>query len=194
MNTDKRRFIIATAIMSLLVLLVSWFHVIPNHAAVTRINDRIDQLEERSSQITLLHQRNDQFSEALDRSLDTEATFKAIPGSPGHAELMRRLSMNIRPDEVIDQTFTAGRPSPVKILEADGIHTMPLTVEMVADFPSIFSLIRTVESQDRLVRISSLRIDRIPDERSDNPQSRLAEATIQLDAIYASQPEQEGAR
>ena len=79
-------------------------------------------------------------------------------------------------------------------LKDDGIHTMPLTVEMVADFPSIFSLIRTVESQDRLVRISSLRIDRIPDERSDNPQSRLAEATIQLDAIYASQPEQEDVR
>ena len=58
----------------------------------------------------------------------------------------------------------------------------PLAVTLLADFDSIFSVIQSVESMDRLVRISSIRVTR--KEAEADVSAPALEAAIGLHAMY----------
>ena len=64
----------------------------------------------------------------------------------------------------------------------DGFSIQPLAVTLHADFNSIFSVIQNVESMNRLVRVSSIRMTR---KESESEESAPAlQAAIGLHAMY----------
>ncbi len=139
----------------------------------------------------LLHQKGENYDaqarriatlteqvEQMTRRVETE--LKAIPQTPGIADLMRRLSMPVDGVHVYDQTFTAGDPREAVPGGDLSILVQPLKVEMEARFDSIFALIRVAESMDRLLRVSSINIavDRT------NTEGTIAIASIVLESVF----------
>lgn len=130
-----------------------------------------------------------------------EREHKHIPPSADTHEVITTLSVPINADAVQEPTFTTGTPAPA--LQDDQSPTVwlaPLGVTMRADFDAIFSILRTAERMDRLVRIRSLQLT-VPSNRStrrggaggaggaDDPASaadpsKSLVATLDLEVLY----------
>ena len=98
---------------------------------------------------------------------------------------MRKLSFNVDDFSVRDQTLTAGAEGEAVQGVPTSEKALPLTVQMQANFDSIFALIRIAESMDRLVRVTSIHVH--SEEEDEMAAMRgLLNATIVLEAIYDS--------
>ena len=96
------------------------------------------------------------------------------------SRIVQALSLEVDGLRVLDQSFTAGTTSmkPPK----DGFAVQPLAVTLHADFDSIFSVVQNVESMNRLVRVSSIRLTR--SESAADSTAPALEAAIGLHAMY----------
>ena len=110
---------------------------------------------------------------------------KEIPLEADMAGLMAGLTIPVDHKTLIDQQFTAGQPVVVNTVPDQTIEALPLKVEMLASFGTVYSLIETVESMNRLVRISSLQLERSEED------DQLLVADIELQAIFEVDPPQE---
>lgn len=111
---------------------------------------------------------------------------KFIPEQADIASIIRRLSLPVDGNTVLDQTFTTGASNPA--IPGDDKATVeltPLTVDMEANFDSVFALIRAAESMDRLIRVSNIRLECNRDkERNDYDGKPLLRASVGLEAVY----------
>jgi hypothetical protein len=68
-------------------------------------------------------------------------------------------------------------------------QALPLTVDMVARFDAVFALLRAAESQEHLVRVSSVNMEASRDDAQAVP---LVTASVRLEAVFEPLRAQEG--
>jgi|TARA_B100000959_G_scaffold262505_1_gene301006 Tfp pilus assembly protein PilO len=182
MTASRERWMLFGAFV-LTVLFVCFF-IVPNYqnvqsasSSALELENRIKQLERRQVEV----EKMSQDFLALEKQAQSEC--KWVPTSPDTAQIVKALSLEVDGQYVHDQSFTAGASSP-KLEQEDGFSIQPLAVTLHADFNSIFSVIQNVESMNRLIRVSSLRITSKDIEKDgDLP---VLEAAIGLHAMYDS--------
>ncbi|MHC5026977.1 MAG: type 4a pilus biogenesis protein PilO [Planctomycetota bacterium] len=164
----------------------------PRITEVRRIDDRIAELK---TKIHGLSDQTDEIELLADRiaTLDERvAGLRDIPRQPQNAELIRRLSVPVDGLVVQEQTFSAARATKAVPGSELPYKSIPVTIEMVSTFDSIFAIVQAAESMSRLVRVASVRIDH--DVRS-GPQDEVSDflsATLVLEAIYEPATAAEG--
>jgi len=164
-----------------LTILFVCFFILPNYKSTdqavietVKLEARIEQLELRQFEVEQM--RVDY--QSLKHQVSEEC--KIVPTTPDISQIVQALSLEVDGHEVLDQSFTAGSASmkPTTV----GFSVQPLAVTLHAQFDSIFSVIQDVESMNRLVRVSSLRVTR-KETQSDEFAPAL-EAAIGLHAMY----------
>jgi hypothetical protein len=167
-----------------LAAIVAWLIIWPNYREAAHVKQRIVELERKiaghGEQTIAITSLSNEVSNAR-RRMETE--LKIVPSSPDVADLIRKLSLPVDGANVIDQTFTAGSPVDVNAGEAGSAKAMPLMVELAATFDSVFALLRSAESMNRLLRVASVKVvcKRNDDKFTDIP---VLQASLGLEAIY----------
>ena len=185
----NRYLFITMMLICLAVLVGGGFFVIPayhrtsqNKARIANLQSKISGLAGQTVAVTQLADEVSVMNERRDLEL------KGIPEVADMATLMRKLSMPVDGITVRDQTFTAGSPNPATQDEEDTAQAMPLTIDMVGRFDSVYALIQAAESMNRLLRVTSLRMEVEPE--LENAEVRFITASVSLDAIF--EPVNEG--
>jgi Tfp pilus assembly protein PilO len=158
------------------------FFIVPNYNIVTHasseadvLEDRIEQLQRRQVEVEQMHR------DFLEMQQKVQDKCKKVPTSPDMSQIVKSLSLEVDGRHVLDQSFTAGSITSHQKLE-NVFEVQPLAVTLHADFGSIFTVIENVESMDRLVQISSVRVSR--KEADADETSPILEAAIGLHAMY----------
>lgn len=147
---------------------------------VRTLEAKVERLDQATSQVEQLAEDLGSVQQQINNDL------KIIPDQADIASIIRNLSLPVDGDTVVDQTFTTGASNPaVADDDAATVELTPLTVDLKANFDSVFALIRAAESMDRLIRVSRLRVecDRDKDVRDLNGNPLLT-ASVGLEAIY----------
>jgi hypothetical protein len=180
MTASRERWMLFGAFI-LTVLFVCFF-IVPNYqnatfasAGAIELELRIEQLERRQVEVEKMHQD----FVAIKNKIQSECKF--VPTSPDTAQIVKALSLEVDGQYVLDQSFTTGTSS-AKLQEDGGFSVQPLAVTLHADFDSIFSVIENVESMNRLIRVSSLRITAKDVEK--DGEVPILDAAIGLHAMY----------
>ncbi len=151
--------------------------------AVADLNRRSAGLSSTTSEVEALAR---QVQAMGDRVRDD---FKQIPDQANLADVMRTLSLPVDGQSVADQTFTAGTPGDALTDAAGGamhLRIMPLTIDMQATFESVYAVLEATESMPRLIRVSSLHMNFKRDPKTEHVQRPLIEASLGLEAVFAS--------
>lgn len=160
-------------------LLLVW----PAYRAATALDRQSEVLRNKGENYDLQARRIASLTTQLDEMTHRVDTgLKVIPGSSDIAGLMRTLSMPVDGLHVHDQTFTAGDIGDAVPGGELSARVQPLTVEMVAKFDTIFTLIRKAESMSRLLRIASITI--VTEHRPEYEDLTVAKASIVLEAVF----------
>lgn len=146
------------------------------HDEIDRLHNRIDRLSEETEEVQALAQQLDERKQIVGRDL------REIPPTPEIEKLIRQLSLRIDGYRVVDQTFNTGQESTFERVSDGTIGVLPLTVGMIADFDSIFALLRATESNQRLIRLVSVRMERDPEYEN------LLTTTIGVEAVFSQPP------
>lgn len=152
---------------------------------ITDLQRRIDDLSGQTEQVAHLAGQVEVARGHVQNEL------KIITEKPELADVIRRLSLKVDGATVLDQSFAAGTETDAAIGRPELARAMPLTVELEARFDSVFALLRAAETMGRLVRISSVQLSC---NRLTDVEPPIIEATLGLDAIYASSTTDEGDR
>lgn len=159
----------------------------PTYRDAQELRDEAQTLEQRVEGLeTATNEVERLATELASVQQQINGDLKIIPEQADIASIIRRLSLPVDGDTVVDQTFTTGSSNPaIPEDEKSTVELTPLTVDMKANFDSVFALVRAVEMMDRLIRVSSVRIecDREKDLR-DFDGNPLINATVGLEAIY----------
>ena len=165
----------------ILTVLFATFFILPNYQNAqlsftesSVLEDRIEQLERRQAEVNRLRAAID----SIETQIETDC--KQVPESPDMSSIVQALSLDVDGKSVIDQSFTAGVAP--KEIQGDHFAMQPLAVSMKADFDSIYSIVESVESMNRLVRVASIRMTRR--EKEANVEQPFLEAAIGLQALY----------
>ena len=140
------------------------------------LRDKGENYDLQARRIATLTTQLDEIRHRVDSGL------KLIPDSSDLAGLMRTLSLPVDGVYVHDQTFTAGDVREAVPGGEISARVQPLTVEMVARFDTIFTLMREAESMARLLRIASVSI--VTDNRPEFEDLAVAKASIILEAVF----------
>jgi hypothetical protein len=181
---SNRNLVWAVVGVVALAAIVAWVIIWPNYREAAEVKQRIVELERKiaghGEQSIAIASLSSEVNNAR-RRMETE--LKVMPASPDVADLIRKLSLPVDGANVIDQTFTAGSPVDVNIGDAGSAKAMPLMVELAATFDSVFALLRSAESMDRLLRIASVKVvcKRTDDKITDIP---VLQASLGIEAIY----------
>jgi Tfp pilus assembly protein PilO len=114
---------------------------------------------------------------------------KAIPASADVASLIGRLSLPVDGTIVVDQTFTRGSVGPAIAGDDGPLRVMPVTIDMEATFDSLFAVLRSAESMQRLIRIATLRMNFERDEKTEHIDVPRVRASMSLEAVFEAPPE-----
>jgi Tfp pilus assembly protein PilO len=157
------------------------FLIVPNYNNAESASIESSKLEAKIQQLTLRQAEVETMRLDYQASKDhVNSNCKLVPASPDMSRIVQALSLEVDGLKVLDQSFTAGNTSMKTPM--DGFSVQPLAVTLHADFDSIFSVIQNVESMNRLVRVSSIRLTR---RESDADSTAPAlEAAIGLHAMY----------
>tara|TARA_B100000959_G_scaffold196610_1_gene205583 strand:- start:73 stop:630 length:558 start_codon:yes stop_codon:yes gene_type:complete len=162
------------------VLFVCFF-IVPNYKSADQasiegsfLEARIQKLELRQAEVEKM--RIDY--EDIKQQINEEC--KLVPSTPDMSKIVQALSLEVDGFNVLDQSFTAG--STTMKQSGEGFSVQPLAVTLHANFSSAFSVIQNVESMNRLVRVSSIRLTRKESEQDIT--APLLEAAIGLHAMY----------
>ena len=157
------------------------FFIVPNYQSAEHASKESSNLETRIQKLELRQVEVEQMRiDYRDLKQQVQGECKLVPTSPDMSKIVQALSLEVDGQNVLDQSFTAGNTS--MQTPTDGFSVQPLAVTLHADFESIFSVIQNVESMNRLVRVSSIRMTRKESE-SDVSEPAL-EAAIGLHAMY----------
>ncbi len=176
--TRERWMLFGTFVLS--VLFVCFF-IVPNYQNADRATEETSNLEARIQQLELRQAEVEKMRteyQALRQQVNSDC--KRVPSTPDMSQIVQALSLEVDGQKVLDQSFTSGN-STLKTAK-DEFSVQPLAVTLNADFESIFSVIQDVESMNRLVRVSSVRVTR---REAEADQSLPAlEAALGLHAMY----------
>ncbi len=173
---------IAVLVMFLLAGLGEFLFVWPAYSDAADLDARTADLRVKGQNYTALSDMIQKLkAEVAQATQHVKTDLKQIPDSPDVAGLIGILSMPREETTVRDQTFTAGQPKEAAPGTDVSVLARPLTVEMVARFDAIFALIRTAESMDRLVRVTSLEL---VCKRNKDQGEPFAKVSVVLEAIF----------
>ena len=209
--TTRTKVVLFTLGLFTLAALGVGFVIWPNYAESKRLNNQITNLYARMNSFARQAEKVDALAREV-RQLERQikAELKVIPESPDAELLIGKLSLPIDGRTIQDQTFTTGQAGPAvgRGVHAAGVHAagrgvlplaaeapgtdiaaqaLPLSVEMQAQFEAVFATLRLAETMDRLVRVTSVRVERDPQARAkeeDWVNQPLLLATIGLDAVF----------
>ncbi len=177
----EHRPLLAAAVVALVGICAARFIVHPLHARADELNLEHQSLLQRiagwpGEEAVLAPLR----AEIARRERIISSEQQPVPDQPDLAGLIRRLSLDIDGKRVVDQTFVAGRRGPAATGAPADWRSVPLTVELVADFSSLFGLLQRIEETAEPIRVTRLTI-----ERQEDPGDRpLARCVLVLDAIH----------
>ena len=184
---NEHRSLIVAAIIALVGIAAARFIVHPLHARADELNQEHESLLQRiagwpGEEAVLAPLRE----EIARRERIIRSEQQPVPAQPDLAGLIRRLSLDIDGERVVDQTFVAGRRGPAATGAPSDWRSVPLTVELVADFTSLFGLLKRIEETPEPIRVTRLTIERLKE-----PATRpLARCVLVLDAIHRVKEEQ----
>lgn len=189
MPTSSRIMLGALGLFALVV--VGWLLLVwPAYREAGAVHERVAELRRKSEGAVGQAREIDRLTAELEAvSKRIESEFKVIPDSPNIAGLMRALSLPVDGVTIKDQTFTAGQPKDTAAGAGFPFQALPLTVEMVARFDAVFALLRAAESQEHLVRVSSVNMSASRDDAQAVP---LVTASVRLEAVFEPLRAQEG--
>ncbi len=151
----------------------------PSHRRAWHIKNEISFLEERVAELDSDKSEIERLEQELERRRSiVESDLKQIPFSADVAGLIRVLSLPVDGHRIVDQTFTAGQMKAIETMPSDSLRALPVTIDMVADFDSIFATLQAIEGLDRLLRTVSVRMAR------DEKLSGQLTATIGIEAVF----------
>ena len=184
---NEHRSFIVVAIIAVVGLAAARFIVHPLHARADELNREHASLLQRIAgwpgEEAVLEPLRAEI-ERRERIIDREQ--QPVPSQPDLAGLIRRLSLDIDGEQVVDQTFVAGRRGPAATGAPADWRSVPLTVELVADFRSLFGLLKRIEETPEPVRVTRMTIERLKE-----PSARpLARCVLVLDAIHRVKEEE----
>lgn len=159
-----------------------WFGVRPLHVRAASLENDVDDLRERIAESSVPEAQLDATRVERDRrrSMLAAEGFESLPdGTPDVAGVIRRLSLPIDGDRVLDQTFTAGRAGAAANGAPDGWRATPVRVEVVGDWSAIRDLLDLVDDLPGPVRTTALRLNRT--EVEGLPAARLE---LELDVLH----------
>ena len=179
---NDHRSLIAVVGAMLAGVLVARFLVHPLHARANDLNTEYSSLLERVEGWPGEDAVLSPLREELNHRLDIVAREqRPIPEEPDLAGLIRQLSITIDGFKVIDQTFVAGRKGSAATGAPKSWRSVPLTMELVSDYQSLQSVLKTIESSSDPVRITRVSIERLDQVDESRP---LIRATLVLDVIH----------
>ncbi|MBI69142.1 MAG: hypothetical protein CMJ38_03845 [Phycisphaerae bacterium] len=184
MSASKEKWMLFSTFV-LVVLFVTFF-IFPNYQEANSANAEAQSLEESVEQ---LERRQAEVEELRNELIELEAYVqdecKFVPDSPDMSSIIKSLSLDIDGYKVVDQSFTAGVAP--KQQSHDNFMMQPLAVTMQSDFSSIYNIINNVETMNRFVKISSLRITR--SEKEASIEAPTLDAAIGIHAMYDAMEE-----
>lgn len=198
MSRDSLHVAGAIATGLAITIVGGWLLVVPQLREASTLRAEATELRSRTEGVGDLSAVREERTAERDRERARCAIgMKRIPAEPDVAGLMRRLSLPVDGVGVRDQTFTAGVPRPAiedrRTPERSGgsgldaaEQALPLTVDLVARFDSVFALLRSAERLPRLVRVRAIRMA-VAEQRSDDEPvdgSPMVSATVDLEVIY----------
>ena len=157
------------------------FFIVPNYKSTDQASMESSNLEVRIQKLELRQAEVEKMRvdyQDIKRQVNCEC--KLVPSTPDMSKIVQALSLEVDGQRVLDQSFTAGNTSMKPTNE--GFSVQPLAVTLHADFDSIFSIIKNVESMNRLVRVASIRMTRKESEA--DASAPALEAAIGLHAMY----------
>jgi len=183
------RHIVVTAVIPFVLLCAGVAGLVwPTYAQMHETRDEIRTLERKVESLPQVTESVEGLAEQLDElQVAMDSDLKIIPEHAEIASLIRRLSLPVDGRTVRDQTFTTGSPnSAIAGAKDPEVLAMPLTVDMEANFDSLIAMIRAAESMERLVRVSTVRIQREGDNggKTDHRGHPVLTASVSLEAIY----------
>ena len=185
MTATRERWMLAGTL--LLTILFVCFFIVPNYNIVAHASSEADVLEDRIEQLQLRQVEVEQMHrdfKAMQAKVHDKC--KQVPSTPDMSQIVKSLSLEVDGRHVLDQSFTAGSITSHPKLE-NVFEIQPFAVTLHADFGSIFTVIENVESMDRLVQISSVRVSR--KEADADETAPVLEAGIGLHAMYDMEKE-----
>jgi Tfp pilus assembly protein PilO len=173
------------AVVGLGGLLLAW----PAYREAAVLDGQTQELWAKGERYELQAAEIAQLSAELDEAMRRVDTgLKPIPESADIAGLMRVLSLAVDGSNIRDQMFDAGDPK--EAASGSGLTALatPLTIDMEARFDAVFALLRTAESMDRLLRVSTVQL---VCKHLDEEEEPFAKATVVLEAVY-NPPDERG--
>lgn len=189
---QSQHYALAVALGALIGIGGAGFASWPSYRRTSDVRAEMQQLQLKIAEQHVHVAAVEQFANRVQDARDRMATeLKVIPEAPDVATIMRRLSLPVDNVTVIDQTFAAGSSGPAIVSDDDddeipSVMKLPVTVDMECTFDAVFSLIRSAERMDRLVRIGSIRLaaDRARTEADMIAVEPPLTANLVLDVIY----------
>ncbi|UCD74985.1 MAG: type 4a pilus biogenesis protein PilO [Phycisphaerales bacterium] len=189
LNSKQLLYLVIGLLVAMVV--VGGFLAVPAYRQASQLKARTANLQEKIDGLTGQTEELQQLAVALsamNEQLDSE--LKTIPCVPDIADLIRKLSLPVDGVTIRDQTFTAGSVGEAVAGKENPARVMPLTIDMVARFDSVFALIQAAESMPRLVRVASVRME-VEHGQEETDESFLI-ASVGLEAVYEPDGGEEG--
>lgn len=184
--SSKRHFVLALVAGAVVFVIGFSLLVWPAMSRAGDVSESMEDLDHKNRTLeertALVHQLAEELEVAKARAA---RMLKHIPDSPEIAELVDHLSMAEDGYHMVRQTFTTGRDKEAATDESVTARARPLTVDLVARYSAVLDIIRRAEASDRLIRVTSMRMHRHPDESSvATDDDAVLIASITLEAIY----------
>ncbi|MDG2021303.1 MAG: hypothetical protein P8J59_05085 [Phycisphaerales bacterium] len=180
MNND--RVIQGALLLALSGATAVWFGIAPLHARAAAQQAETSALRARVAESPVPSERLTPFRSELDRRsrmLRDECPDPLIATKPDLAGVIRRLSLPIDGQRVVDQTFTAERSGPVDLDSDVQWSATPIRIELVAAWSAIAEVLNLIETMEIPSRVTEFRL-----ERDSDPAIEMATAFIELDVLH----------
>lgn len=176
------RIIQGALMLAIAGAMVAWFGVVPLHAKAASQQAETTALLARVAQSPVPSERLTPFRAELERRskmLSDECPKPLIAAKPDVAGVIRRLSLPIDGNRVVDQTFTAERSGPADLDSEIQWSATPIRIELVAKWSAIAEVLDLIETMNIPSRVTEFRL-----ERDSEPTIEIARAFIELDVLH----------
>jgi len=149
---DQIRVMMVLGVTMAVFILAFW---LPNHLHENRLHAELDVANKSLHQVNHNPQAlAGMMRQVTDLRMLTHQSQKYVPQTDELADLLRKLSMELRDQQVIGQEVQTG-----SIVHGDKYSVIPITLRFQGSFPAVFGFLQRIESMRRMIRITRLEID-----------------------------------
>lgn len=180
MNLDRVTW--TALVIAATLAIATWFGIRRLHAEASSLEHEVVVLTDRIAASSVPEARLESVrgEQSRRRAMLLAEDFDRLPvGAPDLAEVIRRLSLPIDGERVLDQTFTAGRPGAAAHEAPSAWRATPVRVELVGDWSAVSSLLSLVDDLPGPVRTTTLRLH-----RQDGVDRPIARLELELDVLH----------